>query len=125
MTKRTLTAADWLAQMEAQPESVAELLAYETRVGHLVLDRTTGCVWNGGIGQGFGTSFKLITRTHRPNLMDPALWEPVNAHTVVAPLGAEASMKAEMFRLNNVALARVIAEAQRIIQGRIEDGIPE
>jgi hypothetical protein len=61
------------------------------------------------------------------NLLSPANWTRVNKHdhAVVAPLGVEAGIKAQMFRLNNAALARVIAEAQRIIRGRVEDGIPE
>lgn len=58
MSKREVTAAEWLTQIKLQPEEVARLLAYETRYGNLVTDEH-GYVWHGGIGPGYGTSFQL------------------------------------------------------------------
>lgn len=53
---------DWRRQIEMQPEKVAELLFYESRFGGLHVDHR-GNVWNGGIGPGFGTSFRMLVAT--------------------------------------------------------------
>lgn len=60
--RRDVPAEEWLRNISEQPEAVARLLEHEAKWGHLYADEN-GHVWNGGMGPGFGTSFKLIRGT--------------------------------------------------------------